>query len=424
MVPLGRGTVTSARMPVLLLDSIGYSFYRDAAGRPFLPADRYAVRLVTDLRMLDQARGAELESVVGVPKYDERAVADAVRFQATRHPGAAERLITVTERLLLPAAALREELGIPGPTVAQVALFRDKIAMKEHLRSRGIAVPAFAPFSVAAATDLLRTCRKLIAKPRLGLGAADVHVLDGPAAVAAFAREQAGRLDDFEVEQFIDGQLCHVDSIVQDGVVLAAVGSKYLDDTRSFLTGAPCRDVGLAPGPELDRLLEFNERVLACYPGFTGATHHEMFLTDGGAVFCEIAARAGGGGVIAGFRSRTGVNLDEAVLRAQLDGTVPVPEAVPAHLTGWVVIYAAGSGVLAEPITVPEQPWVLESQILAEAGQPLSAPANCNAAVAIVCVRGDTEDEVTGRLAEVIERAVPRVRPASADPAGQQEGSN
>lgn len=393
---------------MILLDSIGYSSYRDQAGRRFLPADRYAVRLVTDVRRVAEAQGDEIESVIGVPKYDERAVADAVRFQAGLRGVRATRLVAVTERLLLPAARLREELGIPGPSPAQTLLFRDKVAMKQHLRDHGIAVPDFAPFSDDVARELLRASGRLIAKPRLGLGAADVFVLDSDEAIAAFARDQAARLGDFEIEQFIYGQLCHVDSIVQDGTVVAATGARYLDDTRSYLDGRPCRDLGLAAGPVLDRLLEFNQRVIGCYPGFTGATHHEMFLTGSGICFCEIAARAGGGGVIAGFLSRTGVNLDEAAVQAQLTGSLPAHGGVADHLTGWVVLYPQ-AGILAEPVRVPARPWIIEAQILARPGDVLAGPVNCNSAIAIVSVRGETEEEVTRRLNEVVRCIAPRI---------------
>jgi biotin carboxylase len=401
-----------ARTPVILLDSIGYLSYRNQAGHRFLPADRYAVRLVTDVRRVAEAEGEELESVIGVPKYDERAVADSVRFQAGLRGVRATRLVSVTERLLLPAARLREELGIPGPSVAQTLLFRDKVAMKQHLRDNGIMVPDFAPFSEHAARELLRAHGQLIAKPTLGAGAVDIFVLGSDDAIAAFAREQEARLGDFEVEQFISGQLCHVDSIVRDGTVVAATGARYLDDTRSYLDGKPCRDVGLAPGPLLDSLLEFNQRALRCYPGFTGTTHHEMFVTSSGICFCEIACRAGGGGVIAGFLSRTGVNLDHAVLQAQVTDSLPPYGEVAHHLTGWVVLYSR-AGVLAEPVQVPERPWIIEAQILARPGDALTGPVNCNSAIAIVSVRGETEEEVTRRLNEVIRCVAPRIEPAA-----------
>jgi hypothetical protein len=95
-----------------------------------------------------------------------------------------------------------------------------------------------------------------------------VSVLDGRDGVAAFAREHAGRLAEFEVEQFVDGQLCHVDSVVQDAKVVAAVAGRYLDATTSFERLRPCcRDVALPPGRQLDALLDFNQRVLTAIRG-------------------------------------------------------------------------------------------------------------------------------------------------------------
>ncbi len=400
------------RMPVILLDRIGLSFYQDAQGRKFLPADRYAVRLVTTLEKASEAVGPELESVVAVPRYDEPALADAVRFQASFGGTRPVRLVAVTERILLLAAQLREELGIPGQSVDETLLFRDKIMMKEHLRDRGIRVPEFAPFSVAAAVDLLRTHGRVVAKPRLGAGAVDVTILTTAGEVGGFAESFRDRLEEFEVEQFIDGELFHVDSVVQDAKVVVAVAARYLDPTTSYLTLAPSRDISVPPGQLLDRLLDFNQRVIACYPEFTGVTHHEMFVAGDEIYFCEIGARAGGGGVIAAFLSRTGINLDEAVVQAQLHGTVPTSRPPAEHYTGFVVIYC-GPGVLREPVRVPEEPWILEAQILAEPGDLLSAPANCNDAIAIVSVRGDSEQEVLDRLAIVTELVTSAVTTAA-----------
>ncbi|ANP48591.1 biotin carboxylase [Streptomyces griseochromogenes] len=400
------------RLSVLLLDRIGYSFYQDRGGRSFLPEDRYSVRLVTSLDKVGEATGEELESVVAVDVYDNRALADAVHHQAGFKGIRADRLVAITERLLLRAAELRGELGLPGQTVEQALLFRDKVHMKEHLRAHGIRVPEFAPFSEAAARELLSRTTAVVAKPRLGSGARDIFVLREPADVAAFAAGQTDRLGEFEVEEFVDGELFHVDSVVQDSKVLAAVAARYIDKTTSYTELRPCRDVAVGPGPQLDALLEFNQRVLAAHPDFTGVTHHELFVRDGEIVFCEIGARAGGGGVIAGFLSRTGVNLDEAVIRAQVEGTVPVPRPPADHLTGFTVIYA-DAGVLQRPLTPPDEPWVLECQVLARPGDRLSRPENCNDAVAIVSVRGGSEDEVIRRLDRVGEHMVPVVSPGS-----------
>jgi hypothetical protein len=73
------------------------------------------------------------------------------------------------------------------------------------------------------------------------------------------------------------------------------------------------------------------------------------------------------------------------------------------------VLYS-GPTPLRGPIRVPDEPWVLEAQILAQPGDTLSAPTNCNDAIAIVSVRGDSEGEVIDRLATVTETVTSSLR--------------
>ena len=130
-----------SRVPVIVLDRRGYAPYHDRCGVSFLPASHYAVRLVTDITKIDQARGPELELVVGVPGHDGATYAEAARFLYSFGGRPAAKLITVAEQLLLPAAMLREELGITGPSLSETMLFRDKVLMKRHLRAAGLPPP-------------------------------------------------------------------------------------------------------------------------------------------------------------------------------------------------------------------------------------------------------------------------------------------
>lgn len=393
-------------VPVVVLDRRGYGLYRDQHGRGFVPASHYAVRLVTDIARIDQAKGPELELVVGVPGHDDQAYAEAARFLYSYGGRPAAKLITVAEQLLLPAAMLREELGVTGPPVSETAPFRDKILMKQHLRAAGIRVPEFAAFSVAAARTLFRTHPVLIVKPRLGVGAENIFVLRSAADLAAFTvshQGEAAELEaEFEVEEFIDGTMYHVDSVVRKGKVIAATAGRYLDDVSSYKTVNLCWSTAVPGGPLLDEILDFNQRVVSCYQEFTGVTHHEIFVTSDGCCHCEIAARAGGGGISACFESRTGVNLRRVAVQAQLHDSVPLSIEVAPHLTGWAVIHA-GPGVLLEPIKVPDEPWLVEARALAQPGSRLEVPDSCSEGVAVVSVRGDTEAEVTSRLTEAVQ---------------------
>lgn len=393
------------RVPVVVLDRRGYGLYRDQHGRGFVPASDYAVRLVTDIARIDQARGPELELVVGVPGHASAAYAEAARFLHSFGGRPAARLVTVAEQLLLPAAMLREELGVTGPSVSETMPFRDKVVMKQRLRAAGIRVPDFAAFSEAAARALFGAHPVLIVKPRLGTGAENIFVLRSAADLTAFTASRQGEAAEleaeFEVEEFINGMMYHVDSVVREGKVIAATAGRYLDDVASYKTVNLCWGVALPDGPLLDEILDFNQRVVSCYPEFTGVTHHEVFVTSQGCCHCEIAARAGGGGISACFESRTGVNLREVAVQAQLHGSVPPSIEVAPHLTGTAVIHA-GPGVLREPIKLPDQPWVVEARSFAQPGSLLQAPDSCSEGVAVVSVRADTEAEVTSRLREAV----------------------
>lgn len=385
------------------MDRLGYASYRDPAGRSFLPADRFEVRLVTGLNQVAEASGPELSSVVAVPRSDQRAFLDAARWLQRTGERPAARVAAITERYLLPVAELREQLGLEGMTVQQTLRFRDKVAMKQHLVNSGVRLPDFAPYSPTSARALLARHGKLVAKPRLGAGAAGVHAFRTEADLGRFEREQADALDDFDVEQYIGGRVFHIDSVVDRGRVIAATAADSIDATNSYLSQPYCRGIAVPDGPLLDELLAFNAKVIAAHPDYWGVTHHEVFVAPDGLCFCEIAARAGGGGVLAGFLSRTGVNLDEVALTAHLLDQVPQQIEVAGHLTGYAMIYA-GPGQLVRMPAAPTDDWVLETQLHASVGQELERPADWGDAVAVITVRGDTPEQVQHRVDQLLER--------------------
>lgn len=394
--------VPAGRTPVIVLDQLGYQVYRDVDGQPFLSAEDYEVRLVTDLNRIGQAAGHELAAVVGVPRSDIDQSLAAVRFLHEYGGRPARGLVAVTENLLLPAARLRDELGIPGPTEADTLLFRDKVDMKRHLIERGVRTPEFAPFGLAEAERLLHRYGRVVVKPRRGEGSADVSFLNSRQDLARWASEHQHDAAAFEVEEFVPGELFHIDSVVRAGAVLAATVGRSIEPTTSYLRLRSFRDVAVGPGPELDRLLAFNAEVLSCHPGFSGVTHHELFLCADEVCFCEIAARPGGGGVVASFQHRTGALLDEMCLRGQLGLPIPDLPEPSASLTGFAHVYANPGRLLAD-FELPPAPWLIEARIRYRAGDLMPRPASWGQAAVTVTVSGATEAEVTARLDELVE---------------------
>ncbi|HEX3479340.1 MAG TPA: hypothetical protein VHT91_30160 [Kofleriaceae bacterium] len=387
--------MTAIKQTVLLIDRIGYSHYRRPDGRSFF--EDYEVVVLTDRAKLSQVRGGEILAAVGIDIDDVALLESAARLLHERFR--VDRIVAVSERLLLPAARLREALGVPGMGSADTRIFRHKLRMKEHLIAHGVRVPDFAPFTVAHAVTLLEKYPRIVLKPVDGMSSIGVFVLDSEASVRRLAQERPDLNEEtYDVEQHIDGMLYHIDTVVSAGTPTAVNVSCLVDPTTSFTTLAPSRSVNLADGPEREALIAFNRQVLACYPWYSGVTHHEVFLDRAGRpVFCEIAARPGGGGIIAGFQHRTGINLDEAAVMAQLTGEVPKPTADRTDLTGFVMVYGQPGPLRALPER-PDEPWILEFDTLRKVGDVLAAPTRWAEAVVLVAVTGRTEHEVTERL--------------------------
>ena len=116
----------------------------------------------------------------------------------------------------------------------------------------------------------------------------------------------------FLVEEYVPGDVCHVDSIVYENEVLAAVASQY---------GTPPFDVSHGGGVFTTRLLdarsdearalvELNREVLAALGLVRGVSHTEFIRArDGRLYFLETSARVGGAHIADLIEAGTGVNM-------------------------------------------------------------------------------------------------------------------
>lgn len=422
------------REHVVLLDRVGHARYYDADGRPFLNPERYELTLITPLAKLGSVLPHEAQLVIG-SDLDPASMLGMLREVSRNRP--VDHILAISERLLLPAAHLRADLGVGGPQPALMTTLRDKLAMKQRVAAAGVRVPEFTAITRAAdATPLLRRHDAVIVKPTSGMGSQGVHVARTPGDLAALDRLPSMLQGPYEAEEFVAGDLVHVDSMVVAGRATAVTMCRYLDPTTAFGDNRPFRSVEVPAGATRRELSEFNDRVLAAYPEFSGASHLEVFRRpDGEIVFCEIAGRPGGAGVIPTFRHHYGVDLYEAALIGQLDpGSMPAPLVDPATgapvvgpppeaaVTGWVGLYG-GPGELLD-VSTPDAGWIVEAKQRKRLGDRIGAPTMSGDAVVFVTVAGPDADTVTARLDEVVARSVIRVRGAEerARPAAPRRG--
>ncbi len=151
---------------------------------------------------------AALVEVDDVNSYDSLLAAVA---SITEKVGPVDQLIALSEFTLGVVARVRESLGIPGPRPAEVAVYRDKVRMKEVLAAAGVPVPRFAACEspAHAAAFAARCGYPVIVKPVDGAASIGVR----RAADEAELAEILPSLDlaRHEIEEFVTGAIYHVD---------------------------------------------------------------------------------------------------------------------------------------------------------------------------------------------------------------------
>jgi biotin carboxylase len=273
------------------------------------------IALVSDLDDLDEVRTA----IAGlIERY-----------------GAFTRLVAGSEFNMDVAGKMRDEFGIAGRSAAATLLVRDKVTMKNAVASAGVPVPMF---RVVDDADELRAYAAefgypFICKPRRGMDSVGVSLVDSPEVLAEVAQRD---LTDHECEQYITGELYHVDGIVSGGEVLVQRPSRYLSS---------CLDLalGVADGGIVDddaklhaRVDDMLAKVLPALGIANDAFHLELFRTpDDELIFLEIAARPGGGPIPESWHEVYGIDLVEASIRMQMGLPVrPAPEELADAVAG------------------------------------------------------------------------------------------
>jgi hypothetical protein len=256
-----------------------------------------------------------------------------------------EAVISLSEFELLEAAKVREALGVPGARPGDALKVRDKLVMKELVAAKGLRVPRNCSAAEFAARTPAPGGGAMVIKPTQGASSEGVEVLrDAQAALERLLAMAAAGADlgRFEVEEFVDGAVHHVDGVSRGGEVLALVVSRYVGTCLEYLSGAPLGSHQTGHSEELESWVCRGLEAV----GITDGAFHLEFIEDAaGPVFLEVANRVGGADVIRSFEARTGIHIPSAelqILMAQAAGGRGRVPAMDGHraapeLYGWFV---------------------------------------------------------------------------------------
>jgi biotin carboxylase len=248
----------------------------------------------------------------------------AVSYMARTHP--IDRIVALDEFDMENVAALREHLRIPGMGLTTLRYFRDKLAMRGRAQESGILVPEFV--HVLNYDDLksfmARGKPPWLLKPRSQASGIGMKKIQQPAELWPWLDQLGDEQSFFLLEQFVPGDVFHVDSIVSERKVVFAEAHMY---------GKPPLDVshegGIFTTRTLPRastkskaLLKLNRTLIEALGLMRGVTHAEFLRAheDGKIYFIEIAARVGGAYISDVIEAATGVNLWREWARIEVGG--------------------------------------------------------------------------------------------------------
>jgi biotin carboxylase len=248
-----------------------------------------------------------------------------------------DRIVALDDFDVELAAMLREHLRVPGMGRTTASRFRDKLAMRLQARTLGVPVPEFtAVFNDEEVADWAqRVTPPWVLKPRSSAAALGIKKVDQRDTLMRALDDAGDERAECVLEQFVPGDVYHVDSIVWGGRVVFAVAFKY---------GRPPMEVAHQGGLFITRrlpddaeearaILAINRTLQEGLGLRRGVSHTEFIRGSGGSegfVFLETSARVGGAFIVDTIEAATGINLWREWAKVEIAGESGT-YAVPAH---------------------------------------------------------------------------------------------
>ena len=248
----------------------------------------------------------------------------AVSFMARTQP--IDRIVALDEFDMENVAALREHLRIPCMGLTTMRYFRDKLAMRGRAQESGILVPEFVHvLNYDSLKDFMaRVKPPWLLKPRSQASGIGMKKIQEAAELWPLLDQLGDQQSFFLLEQFVPGDVFHVDSIVSERKVVFAEAHMY---------GKPPLEVSHQGGifttrtlprvsPESKALQKINRELIEALGFVRGVTHAEFLRAhdDGKIYFVEIAARVGGAYISDVIEAATGINLWREWARIEVAG--------------------------------------------------------------------------------------------------------
>jgi biotin carboxylase len=231
------------------------------------------------------------------------------------------RVVGLDEFDVLTAARAREHLQLEGISGSYGLRFRDKLRMRNLASEIGIPCPEFVGvFNQEEINQYLdRVPAPWIVKPRTEVSAFGIRKCESREQVWQVLNDLDARNtwrdhpSQFLIERFIEGQVFHVDSVVNDGKIVAAGVSQYGTPPFEVTHQGGVFTTSIVPYKSKERkeLEKLNKQLLKGFEYKRGVSHAEFLQSaeTGEFYLLEVACRVGGAYIANVLEQAAGFNL-------------------------------------------------------------------------------------------------------------------
>lgn len=246
---------------------------------------------------------------------------NAVSYFVRHHK--VDRIVALDDFDVEHTADLREHLRIPGMGHSTARFFRDKLAMRSQAEKWAIPEPKFS--GIFNYNDLHHFMQSLnppwIFKPRMLAGSEGIRKIHDSEQLWQLLEELGDDQSNFLLEQFLPGDVFHVDSLVWQGNVVFSLVSQYGAPPLAALQGQGIFSTRILPRDSFEtlQLSNLNQQVINAMGRDYGPTHSEFIRgEDGNFYFLETSARVAGGNIERVLESATDLKIWQEAAKMEI----------------------------------------------------------------------------------------------------------
>ncbi|CAI2552436.1 hypothetical protein AKUH4B114J_01010 [Apilactobacillus kunkeei] len=226
-----------------------------------------------------------------------------------------ELIIAMSENDIANAGHLRTDFGIKGMDYDTSKKFTNKTYMKKALKNTNIFYPKFGELKYI---EHYNFNYPIVLKPKNGNSSKGVTIVKNSNELLSFITH-CKNIENYEFEEYISGDIYHVDGYVSKGKLKFCKPSRYINTPLQYETNNSPLGSQLILDKNFDlKVFNFTKDVLKTLGLKNSVFHLEFIYHNGNLFFLEVGARQGGGEIVPLYKQVFGIDLVKILLKTQL----------------------------------------------------------------------------------------------------------